>query len=165
MVSYALMNWSGSTPRTRWKGKQCSMKPEAWGLNPTYTVERPLATRTAGNLGAQPHVHGGKGLLSLALLFYLGSTPRTRWKGFLTRRNTCWMSEMLSLSHDGVSRRCPPTATAHPLLSVPVLMSTAKDGSSVYKALPLPEASAGFHCSIWLMLVGWSPCTVWGAGA
>ena len=39
-----------------------------------------------------------------------------------------------------------------------------KGGSSVDKALPLPEASAGFHCSIWLGLVVCHPCMVWVQG-
>ena len=41
---------------------------------------------------------------------------------------------------------------------------SVKGGSSVDKALPLPEASTGFHCSIWLVRVGWSPCVVWVQG-
>ena len=41
-----------------------------------------------------------------------------------------------------------------------VLMTTTMGGSSVYKALPLPEASAYFYCSIWLGLTGWNLCMV-----
>lgn len=39
-------------------------------------------------------------------------------------------------------------------------MPTTKDGTPVYKALPQPEASAYFYCSIWLGLMGWNLCMV-----
>ena len=42
-----------------------------------------------------------------------------------------------------------------------VLTPAHLGGVSVYEALPQPEASFGFHCSIWLVRVGWSPCMVW----
>ena len=54
-------------------------------------------------------------------------------------------------------------AYGDPALAVERLVLTPAHlgGVSVYEALPQPEASFGFHCSIWLVRVGWSPCMVW----
>mgnify|MGYP001672822601 FL=1 len=70
--------------------------------------------------GAQPHMCGER----------------------LPDQQKCRMvAEVHSLSRDGVSRQCLSTVTAHPV-GTPVLMTASAGGASVYKALPLPEASA-----------------------
>ena len=63
---------------------------------------------------AQPHGRGENITEQTESVLWKGSTPYAQGKDFLARRNTCKMSEMYSLSLCGVSRRCPPTATAHP---------------------------------------------------
>ena len=47
-----------------------------------------------------------------------------------------------SLSHCGVSRRCPPTETFTPNNECSGLGNPPEGFKPVYKALPLPEASA-----------------------
>ena len=67
-----------------------------------------------GLLNGTCHTYRGGGLLvrtrKVPLMQYVwGSTPRMRGKDC----NTCKMFETHSLSLRGVSRRCPPTVTAH----------------------------------------------------
>ena len=70
------------------------------------------------------------------------------------------MPELLSLFPHGASRRCPPTVTFAPGHGCLGLDDHHDGDSSVYLALPLPEASAYFYCSIWLGLMGWNLCMV-----
>ena len=108
-----------------------------------------IPIRTPGKLrGVNPPVrlhltHAGKRILPCSSPRPgSGSTSHTRGKAFLTRCSTCKMLETHSLSHCGVSRRCPPTETFAPCSGCSGLGNPPEGFKPVYDALPLPEASA-----------------------
>ena len=105
----------------RGKDGDTGLVDESDRLNPTCTGKR--------------HSHGRR------RSFTSGSTLSMRRKDFLARFYACEMPEIRSLFPCGVSRRCPPTATFAPKMGARVLMTTSAGNTSVYQALPLPEAS------------------------
>ena len=144
LVASRIAIW-GSTPHAWGKVALCTFGVGVGGLNPTCVGKSKLEAGVPGVSLAQPHMRGEKVSGQIRRPPTSGSTPHAWGKDFLTRRNTCKMSELLSLFPHGVSRRCPPTATFAPKMGTRVLMTTSAGDTSVYQALPQPEASAGFN--------------------
>lgn len=132
----------GLIPRVWGKRLQGGIPAKAHGLNPTCAGKTTWFSENIAAPGAQPHVCGENPTRLRTRRVMSGSTPRVWGKHFLTRLYTCKMSETHSLSHSGVSRRCPPTETFTPCSGCSGLGNPPEGFKPVYEALPLPEASA-----------------------